>query len=117
MEGFRGGAREEVLSIEKFGGYKTEVKERKGERERQALRNKVKEETHLEIYGGLREDNLTKTYLHGPMDYAKKLKLPFRVADLDLPERRKRYTSSREEEGTCLQICARVAQQQKVGLT
>ena len=48
MEGFRGGAREEVLSIEKFGGYKTEVKERIGERERQALRNKVKEETHLE---------------------------------------------------------------------
>ena len=37
-------------------------------------------------------------YLHGPMDYAKKLKLRFRVGDLDLPERRKRYTSSREED-------------------
>ena len=32
------------------------------------------------------------------MDYAKTLKLQFRVRDLDLPERRKRYTSSREEE-------------------
>ena len=32
------------------------------------------------------------------MNYAKKLKLRFRVGDLDLPERRKRYISSREEE-------------------
>ena len=39
-----------------------------------------------------------KTNLHGPMDYAKKLKLGFGVGDLDLPEIRKRYTSSREEE-------------------
>ena len=38
-----------------------------------------------------------KTYLHGPMDYAKKLKLRFCVGGLDLPERRKRYISSREE--------------------
>ena len=29
-----------------------------------------------------------KTYLHGPMDNAKTLKLRFRVGDLDLPERR-----------------------------
>ena len=36
--------------------------------------------------------------MHGPMDYAKMLKLRFRVGDLDLPERRKRYASSREEE-------------------
>ena len=45
------------------------------ERERQALRNKVKEENHFEIYEGLREDIGMKTYVHGPMDYAKKLKL------------------------------------------
>ena len=32
------------------------------------------------------------------MEYAKTLKLQFRVGDLDLPERRKRYTSRREEE-------------------
>ena len=31
-----------------------------------------------------------KTYVHDPVDYAKKLKLRFRVGDLDLPERRKK---------------------------
>ena len=36
-----------LLSIEKFGGYKTEEKERIEERERLALRNKVKQEKHL----------------------------------------------------------------------
>ena len=36
-----------MLSIEKFGGYKTEVKERMEEREKLALRIKVKEEKHL----------------------------------------------------------------------
>ena len=58
----------------------------------------MKEEKHLEMYGGLKEDIGMKTYLHGPMDYAKKLKLRFRVGDLDLPERSKRYTRSREED-------------------
>ena len=46
-----------------------------------------------------------KTCLHGPMDYAKNLKLRFRVGDLDLPERRKRYTSSREEEDVATSLC------------
>ena len=41
-----GGGQDEALSIEKFGGYKTDVKERIEERERLALRNKVKEEPH-----------------------------------------------------------------------
>ena len=82
---------EEILSIEKFAGCKTEIKEKIEIRERLALRNKVKEKQHLEIYGGLREEIGMKTYLHGPMDYAKTLKLRFRVGDLDLPERRKRY--------------------------
>ena len=31
----------------------------------------VKEAKHLEIYGGLKEDIGMKTYLHGPMKYAK----------------------------------------------
>ena len=75
------------------------------ERERLALRNKVKEEKYLEIYGGLRGDIGMKTYLHVPMDYAKKLKLRFRVEDLDLPERRKRYTSSREEKDMATNMC------------
>ena len=73
-----------------------------------ALRNKVKEEKHLEVYGGLRESMALKTYLHGLMNYAKKLKLRFSVGDLDLPERRKRDTRKRR---TRMHICARVAQQ------
>ena len=48
------GGQKEVPSIEKFGGYKTEVEEKIAERERLALRNKVKEEKHLGICGGLR---------------------------------------------------------------
>ena len=46
----------------------------------------------------LREDIGVATYVHGPMDYVKTLKLRFSVEDLDVPERRKRHTSSREEE-------------------
>ena len=48
-----------------------------------------------------------KTYLHSPMDYAKKLKLRFRVGDLDLPERKNRYTRSREEEVVAANMCPR----------
>ena len=58
----------------------------------------MKEEKHLEIYGGLREGIGMKRLVHGPMDHAKRLKLRFHVGDLDLPERRKVYTSSWEEE-------------------
>ena len=47
----------------------------------------MKEEEHLELYGGLGEEIGTKLYRHGPMDYAKTLKLRFRVGDLGLPER------------------------------
>ena len=45
--------------------------------------------------------------MHGPMDYAKMLKRRFRVGDLDLPERRKIYTSSREEENVDARMCPR----------
>ena len=54
-------------------------------------------------------------YLHGPMDYTKKLKLRVCVGDLDLPERRKRYrlyrlyssshSSSRDEEDMDADMC------------
>ena len=61
--------------------------------ERPALRSKVKEAEHLEIYGGLREEVGMTTYLHhGPMDYAKTLELRFHVGDPNLPEGRKGYT-------------------------
>ena len=100
-----GGDQEEVLSIEKFGGYKTEEKERVEARERQVLRNKVKEEEHLEIYGALRKYIGMKTYLHGPMDYANRLKPRFRAEDLDLPEIRRRYASSWEKEDVATHMC------------
>ena len=54
--------------------------------------------TQFDIYGGLREEIGMKTYLQGPMGYAKTLELRSRVGDLGLPER-KRYTNSGEEEG------------------
>ena len=58
----------------------------------------MKEEEHLEIYGGVRENIGMETYLHGPMDFAKTLKLQFRAGNLDLLERKKEYTSNQEEE-------------------
>ena len=39
------------------------------------------------------------------MDFAKETKLRFRVGDLDLPERKNRYASSREEEEVHAQMC------------
>ena len=42
--------------------------------------------------------------MHGPMDYAKTLKLQFLAGDLDLPKTRNRYTSSREEDDN-VQMC------------
>ena len=65
----------------------------------------MEEKKHLEIYGELREGMGRKTYLHGPMGHAKTLKLRFRVGDPDLPERRKRYISSREEEDVDAHMC------------
>ncbi|CAM9987665.1 unnamed protein product [Sphacelaria rigidula] len=41
------------------------------------------------MYGELREGIRMKTCLHGPMDSAKKLKLQFRVQNLDLPKIRR----------------------------
>ena len=35
----------------------------------------MKEEEHLEIYGGLREEIGVETYLDDPIDYVKTLKL------------------------------------------
>ena len=70
-----------------------------------ALRNKVKEEKHLKYIREVKKRNTNEHVLHGPVDYAKMLKLRFRVGDLDLPERRKRYTSSRKEEEEYAQMC------------
>ena len=76
------------MSAGKCGRYKAEAQERVERRERLELRNKV--ETKKK-HGGLSEGTGTKTYFHGPMDFAKTLKVRCRVGDLDLRERRKRY--------------------------
>ena len=46
-----------------------------------------------------------KAYLHGPLDAAINLKLRFRLRDLDLPKKRKRYTPNRVEEEVDKQNC------------
>ena len=93
------------MSAEKFGRYKAEVEENMERRERLALRNKVGSKKHLGICGRLSEGIGMKTYLHGPLDFAKTRKLRFCVGDLDLPERRKMCISSREEEEIYAQMC------------
>ena len=39
-----------------------------------------------------------ESYMHGPINLAKTLKLRFHVGNLDVPESRKRHASSQEEE-------------------
>ena len=58
-----------------------------------------------------------KMHLHGPMDYAKKLKLRFRVEDLDLLQKDERHLPVVRRRRTRMHIFARVAQQYRVGLT
>ena len=89
MDRFREGARRGTVSCSVWWVQDRSEKERTDEKETQALKNIAKQVKHLEISGGLREYFGMKTYLHGPMDYAKTLKLRFRVGDLDLPESRK----------------------------
>ena len=87
-----GGNQEEMMSARKFRRYKTEEAEEMIYRRETllALRNNVKSEKSLEVYGRLSQGIEMKWYLHRPMDPANTLKLRFRVGDLDLPERRKK---------------------------
>ena len=90
MEGNRRKPRRDNAHRVVCGVQDRSKKERMKIRERLALTSKVTEDEHFEIYAGLREEIV----LHGPMNYAKTLKLRFRVGDLDLPEKMKRYTGS-----------------------
>ena len=76
-----------------------------------ALRNKVNSEKHSEVYWGYREGKGLKSYMYGPMDFAKTRKLRFRVEDLDLPERRKGYILVTGRRRKYMHRCARVAKQ------
>ena len=100
-----GGDKDEVLSIGESAGHKTKVRDMIETREKGALRCKVDKEEFLKIYGGLKEGIGMKAYLHGPLEAAKNLKLRFRGGDLDLPERRQRRTTKREEEEVDKQNC------------
>ena len=62
-------------------------------------------ETVGSIYGRLGEGIGMKTYLHGPMDFAKNAVTAISCRDLNLPESTKRYTSSREKEEVDAQMC------------
>ena len=65
----------------------------------------MKGEEHLRDLRGVKRKSRNENVLHGPMDYAKTLKLRFRVGDLDLPERIKGSASSRGEEEEDAQMC------------
>ena len=58
----QGNQEEVLLPIEKFGGYKTEVKERIEARVRLALRNKMNGEDHLDIYGEFEDERNDKVF-------------------------------------------------------
>ena len=62
------------------------------------------------MYGELREEIGMETYQHGPMDYAKTMKLQFHVGDLDLPERRGKAVVWRRKN---MHICALVAKKEQ----
>ena len=98
--------------MEKFGGYKAEVKERIEQGKGDEALEKVGPRRNIleKILTGL------NTYLHGPTDYAKTIKLELRVGDLDLPERTKSYISSRARREN-MHRCALVAEQKRVELT
>lgn len=87
MEGHRKNE-DELMSMGECDGYMTGVRhmlEIIGE----APRLNVDEDEHSKIKGVLREGMRMEKYLHGPKDFAEKVKRRFRVEDLDLPERKK----------------------------
>ena len=104
MEGYRGKPRRDDVRREIW-----EVQDRSTRKDRKkrhaSAKNQGEIEETLGDVRGIKRRMAMKRYLHDPMDFAKTLKLRFRVGDLDLPERRKRYTRSREEEEIDAQIC------------
>ena len=99
-----GGNQEELLPLEKFAGYKTEVKERPEIGEMLALRNKVKEEERLEIYGGLRRRNGNENVSARPNGLRENAETATSCGGPG-PARKKRYASSRQEEDEDAQMC------------
>ena len=93
--------REEVWGVQ-------DRSKRKGRRKGKAggKKKSLKGKNTSEICGRLTEEIGIKSHLRGPMEYAKTLKLRFRVRDLDRPETRKRgipVVGRGEEKGA--QVC------------
>ena len=93
-------------------GNKQDENEKIERRKKLTLRNKVKKK---DIPGGFRENIGMRTYLHCPIDYAKTLKLRFRVGDLDLSERRDIPVVMRRRK--TMHRCGLVTKQKSVELT
>ena len=81
------GNKNEIMSIEDVGEYKTKVGDTIELRAMKSLRQKVEEEEHLEIYGGLREGIGMKNILTWPTRLRKKLKIT--ILDRSRPTRKK----------------------------
>ena len=103
MEGCARKARRDCVRRKEWGVPERKQKKRIERREIMALGREQKSEKHVEVYGGLSEGIGMETYLHGHMGFEKTLKLRFRVRDL--PERRLRYASRREEKKVDAQMC------------
>ena len=98
MEGYRRKPRRDTVHREKVCGVQDKSTRRGIDKGKASARKQGERGGTLRDLLKRREEIGMKTYLRGPIDYAKTLKLQFRVGDLDLPERRKRYASSREGE-------------------
>ena len=104
MEGNRKKARRYTAHVEVEG-----VQDISQRRDRKKGKASVKEDggrgiTFRYIREVKRRDRYENVFVR-PMNYVKTLKLQSRVGDLDLPERRKTYTSCRQEEGEDAQMC------------
>ena len=96
MEGCRGKTKKRYTVHREICGVQYVMKERIEMRERLAVRNKVTQEEHLRDLRGVKRKNRNENVSARSIELCETLKLRFRVAGLDLPER-KRYTRSRGE--------------------
>ena len=94
MEGHRRKPRRHTLSIHKFGMYTTDVKERIERRERLELRDRVKDDEHLGDTQGVKRRDKNENVFARPNG----LRANVAISGIG-PARKKRYTSSWEEEG------------------
>ena len=86
-----------MLILGKFGGYETEVREIIEEKERLALRNKVKEEKHFRDMRGVEGRCWSENVAARPNGLREIAETAISCTGLG-PTRKKRYTSTREED-------------------